>query len=71
MILSIGLMILIKMGNVSIIGDPYSRNVYDDIKEKTYISCTRCKMALIQTIVPRQEYVDLSKGIKQTYTIRL
>lgn len=60
------------IGNISLIGDPSVRNIVDgDSSNNNYIGVIRHEFALIQTIVPKQEYVDLSKWIKQTYRIKL
>lgn len=59
-------------GRIKLIGDPTTTDVFDeDSSNKYYIGSVRHKFALIQTIIPKQEYVDLSKWIKQTYTIKL
>lgn len=59
-------------GNIKLIGDPSVTDVFDaDSTNKYFIGSVRHKFALIQTIVPKQEYVDLSKWIKQTYTIKV
>lgn len=59
-------------GRIKLIGDPTTTDVFDeDSTNKYYIGSVRHRFALIQTIVPKQEYVDLSKWIKQTYTIIL
>lgn len=57
------------IGTVSIIGEPSVSNIYSANKE--FINAIRCRFALIQTVMPQQEYVDLSKWIKQSYTIKL
>ena len=59
-------------GSIKLIGDPLVTDVFDaDSTNKYFIGSVRHKFALIQTIVPKQEYVDLSKWIKQTYTIKV
>ena len=59
-------------GSIKLIGDPSVTDVFDaDSTNKYFIGSVRQKFALIQTIVPKQEYVDLSKWIKQTYTIKV
>lgn len=59
-------------GSIKLIGDPSVTDVFDaDSTNKYFIGSVRHKFALIQTIVPKQEYVDLSKWIKQTYTIKV
>lgn len=62
----------IEIGSVHLIGDPSVRNIVDvDSTNDNYIGVIRHNFALIQTIIPRRDYVDLSKWIKQTYTIKL
>lgn len=62
----------IEIGSVHLIGDPSVRNIIDvDSTNDNYIGVIRHNFALIQTIIPRRDYVDLSKWIKQTYTIKL
>lgn len=61
-----------EVGVTKLIGDPK----IDDISDKessniNYIGVIRHNFATIQTIIPKQEYVDLSKWIKQTYRIKL
>lgn len=60
------------IGSIKLIGDPLIRDIVDgDSTNDNYIGTIRCNFALIQTIIPKQEYVDLSKWIKQTYSIKL
>lgn len=48
------------------------RDLYDDKStDMNYIGIIRHKLSVVQTIVPKQEYVDLSKWVKQTYKIIL
>ena len=62
----------VEIGQIQLIGDPSIQNVMDgDASNNDYIGAIRQKFALIQTIIPKQEYVDLSKWIKQTYRIKL
>lgn len=62
----------IEIGSVHLIGDPSVRNIVDvDSTNDNYIGVIRHNFALIQTIIPRRDYVDLSKWIKQTYIIKL
>lgn len=61
-----------EMGNIKLIGDPSIDNLFDkNTSNNNYIGIIRHNFALIQTIVPKQDYVDLSKWIKQTYKIKL
>lgn len=60
------------MGQIQLTGDPLIRNLSDaDSSNNNYIGIIRHDFALIQTVIPKQEYVDLSKWIKQTYKIKL
>lgn len=62
----------IQMGQIQLDGDPLLDNIYDkNSTNNNYIGIIRQNFALIQTIIPKQEYVDLSKWIKQTYKIKL
>ena len=62
----------IEVGNIKLIGDPSIRDIIDaDSSNNNYIGVVRHNIALIQTVIPKQEYVDLSKWIKQTYRIKL
>jgi len=59
-----------EIGIVHLIGDPTVTNVIDkDSTNENYIGAVRHSFAIIQTVIPTQEYVDLSKWIKQTYKI--
>lgn len=63
---------LSEMGQIHLIGDPLIDGI--EVKDKSnvnYVGIVRHNFALIQTIKPKQEYVDLSKWIKQTYRIKL
>jgi hypothetical protein len=61
-----------KIGQVQLIGDPFIDNICDkDSSNINYIGIVRHNFTLIQTVIPNQEYVDLSKWIKQTYKIKL
>lgn len=61
-----------QMGQIQLIGDPSVDNIYDkDSSNNNYIGIIRHNFTLIQTVIPKQEYVDLSKWIKQTYKIKL
>ena len=60
------------MGKIQLIGEPSIRNLSDvDSSNLNYIGIIRHDFALIQTVIPKQEHVDLSKWIKQTYKIKL
>lgn len=60
------------MGHVTLIGDTSIRDINDpDSNNQEYIGIIRHNFSIIQTIIPNQEYVDLSKWIKQTYKIKL
>ena len=62
----------IEVGNIKLIGDPSIHDIIDvDSSNNNYIGVVRHNIALIQTVIPKQEYVDLSKWIKQTYRIKL
>lgn len=61
-----------EIGNVKLIGDPSVADIHDgDSTDDYYIGVVRHNFAVIQTIVPKCEYVDLSKWMKQTYSIKL
>jgi hypothetical protein len=61
-----------EIGIVHLIGDPTVTNVIDkDSTNENYIGAVRHSFAIIQTVIPTQEYVDLSKWIKQTYKIMI
>ena len=58
------------IGHVQLIGDSSMTDVIDkDSSNDYYVGAIRQSFALIQTTVPKREYVDLSKWIKQTYKI--
>lgn len=60
------------VGRIKLIGDPSVTDVIDgDSTNKFYVGSVRHSFATIQTIIPTQEYVDLSRWIKQTYKIIL
>ena len=62
----------IQIGQMQLTGDPLIDNLYNkDSSNINYVGIIRQNFALIQTIIPKQEYVDLSKWIKQTYKIKL
>lgn len=62
----------VEIGQIQLIGDPLIRNLNDDDSSNdNYVGIIRHNFALIQTVIPKQEYVDLSKWIKQTYEIKL
>lgn len=60
----------IEVGRMKLVGNT---TIYDLHEEYTtnnfYIGSVRRGINIIQTVVPEQEYVDLSKWIKQTYKI--
>lgn len=61
-----------EIGIVKLIGDPSISDVLDaDSSNVCYVSAIRHKFTIIQTVIPEQKYVDLSKWIKQTYKIKL
>lgn len=64
-----------EMGTVKLVGDSTIRDISDEDDDKSsnveYIGIIRHNFSIIQTTIPKQEYVDLSKWIKQTYTIKL
>lgn len=60
------------IGILKLIGDSNIINIMDkDSTNTNYIGVVRHNFATIQTIVPQQDYVDLSKWIKMTYKIKL
>lgn len=60
------------IGILKLIGDSNIMNIMDkDSTNTNYIGIVRHNFATIQTIVPQQDYVDLSKWIKMTYKIKL
>lgn len=60
------------IGTLKLIGDSSIMNIMDkDSTSMNYIGVVRHSFATIQTIVPQQDYVDLSKWIKMTYKIKL
>lgn len=63
----------VEIGCVQLIGDPTVTNVLDkDASNECYIGAIRHKFTVIQTVIPKQEYVDLSKwiSIKQHIEIK-
>lgn len=61
-----------EVGVTKLIGDPTIRDVDGDSSSNIeYVGIIRHNFSTIQTIIPKQEYVDLSKWIKLTYTIKL
>lgn len=61
-----------NIGCVKLIGDPSIADLSDsETTNLEYIGVIRHNFSILQTIVPKQEYVDLSKWIKQSYKIRL
>lgn len=61
-----------QIGCIKLISDPMVRDLYDDKStDMNYIGIIRHKLSVVQTIVPKQEYVDLSRWVKQTYKIIL
>lgn len=60
------------VGNIKLIGNPTITDIDDtESSNKNYIGIIRHKFKIIQTVIPIQEYVDLSKWIKQTCKIIL
>lgn len=61
------------IGYIKIIGDPDIYNFDDDNKSTIldHYGTVRHEFSIVQTIVPHQDYVDLSKWIKQSYTIKV
>ena len=62
-----------EMGYIKLIGDPHVVTVDDDDKSTTldHFGVVRHNFSILQAVVPKQEYVDLSKWIRQTYTIKI
>ena len=62
-----------EMGYIKLIGDPHVVTVSDDDKSTTldHFGVVRHNFSILQAVVPKQEYVDLSKWIRQTYTIKI
>jgi hypothetical protein len=61
-----------EIGQVQLIGDPLIDNIYNkDSSNLNYVGIIRHNFTLIQVVIPNQEYVDLSKWIKQSYRIKL
>ena len=61
-----------QVGIIKLIGDPMIDDINDNESSNiNYVGVIRHNFSLIQTVVPKQEYVDLSKWIKQTYRIKL
>jgi hypothetical protein len=59
------------MGIVRISDTPDIDNLSNPGRNNDYVSIIRIKFDVIQTIVPKQEFIDLSKWMKITQTIRL
>ena len=61
------------MGYIKLIGDPHVVTVDDDDNSTTldHFGVVRHNFSILQAVVPKQEYVDLSKWIRQTYTIKI
>ncbi len=60
------------VGNAKLIGDPSITDLDDtQSTNDNYIGIIRHKFKIIQTVIPVQEYVDLSKWMKQTYKIKV
>lgn len=64
-----------EMGVVTIVSDPNITYIPDGITRPNlnndYISATRLTFTIVQEIIPKQEYVDLSKWIKIKQTIKV
>lgn len=62
-----------EMGYIKLIGDPHVVTVSDDDRSTTldHFGVVRHNFSILQAVVPKQEYVDLSKWIRQTYTIKI
>ena len=61
-----------QIGQIQLCGDPSITYLSDkDSSNINYIGAIRHNFTVIQTVIPKQEYVDLSKWIKQTYKIKL
>lgn len=62
------------MGSIKMIGTPsiaFDANSNSSVNQNNdYIGIFRQKFMVIQTIIPKQEYVDLSKWMKQSITIK-
>jgi hypothetical protein len=59
-----------ETGRMKLIGNTIMYDMHEDYSSNNYhIGVIRRSINIIQTVVPEQEYVDLSKWIKQTYKI--
>lgn len=61
----------IPIGTVTIVGTSDISGLSVSDKNNDYVSIIRYRFDIIQTVVPKQEFVDLSKWIKQTQTIHV
>ena len=59
-----------ETGRMKLIGNTIMYDMHEDYSSNNYhIGVIRRSINIIQTVIPEQEYVDLSKWIKQTYKI--
>ena len=59
-----------ETGRMKLIGNTIMYDMHEDYSSNNYhIGIIRRSINIIQTVIPEQEYVDLSKWIKQTYKI--
>ena len=59
-----------ETGRMKLIGNTIMYDMHEDYSSNNYhIGVIRRSINVIQTVIPEQEYVDLSKWIKQTYKI--
>lgn len=61
----------IPIGIVSMIGTSNITGFQiEPNRNNDYVSMIRCRFDIMQTVVPRQEFIDLSKWIKQTIHVK-
>lgn len=61
-----------EVGIVKLIGDPKIRNLDNIVPtDSKYVGVVRQQFNVIQTILPKYEYVDLTKWIKQHIDVKL
>lgn len=61
-----------EIGIVKLLGDPSIQDIFDgEASNNCYSGAIRHQFSIIQTTIPKQEYVDLSKWFKLRYKIKL